>query len=491
MPRNFKRHYGSISLALASGGFIATELARGQGWIGGSGGVLVSAAFEAATIGGVADWFAVRALFHRVPIPVLGRHTDIIVRQRARITENIVDMVEETWLAPEVIGAQLDRLVNANTVLTWLEDPARRAQGTDIAGHLIGMLARQLKSPEASKLMTHVLVDQLEGLDLARPLGAWMERSLASGAHGPAWNALVRAANDQLDDPDIVPLARILVRDAVAALAPGLVDRFSSGPAADALVSELKRVAQGLDLSQPLGAWLAHAIARRDHDPLSEALVDALRADLGASPDFRRLVEGLVREAVERWKGRGWKERLLGGGAEVFGALRYDRIAEDVLSAIDAALVDARTNSANPIRLKIDTALTGFAQRLAAGDPALAAPVRTLVVQLIERADLGALIARVAAWAKVALTAPPGTGPTLFDEDALAVAAVRGLRILLVDLHRRPDHPVRVRIDADLLDFAKRLAGGDERATAVVARAQAHLLAHAPEVLGASLARAQ
>src|SRR3954463_6830053 len=127
-----KRLYGSVSLAIAAGGFVCAGVARARGLIHGDAAKLLITGFEAATIGGVADWFAVSALFRRVPIPVLGRHTDIIVRNRARITDNIVDIVEREWLAPEVVGRKLGELLHSGTLLAWIGDARRRGQAESL-----------------------------------------------------------------------------------------------------------------------------------------------------------------------------------------------------------------------------------------------------------------------------------------------------------------------------------------------------------------------
>jgi uncharacterized membrane-anchored protein YjiN (DUF445 family) len=54
-------------------GFSLLELALHQGWVHGPVWVVTASAFEAGTVGGVADWFAVTALFHEVRIPALPR----------------------------------------------------------------------------------------------------------------------------------------------------------------------------------------------------------------------------------------------------------------------------------------------------------------------------------------------------------------------------------------------------------------------------------
>lgn len=477
-----KRHYGSVSLGVAATGFVGVEVAIRQGWLAGNPGTLLAAAFEAGTIGGVADWFAVSALFHHVPIPFLGRHTNIIVRQRARITENIVDMVEEQWLAPDVIGAQLGALVNTGTMLAWLDDPGRRGQAASLAKHALALCARELDSPDAANLLSRVVLDQLGSLDLAKPIGAWIVQMVDRGEHAPAWTGLLRAVEDDIDAPETRALARSLVKDALAACLPQILDRASQGESAAVVLGELRRLLLSLDLSRPIGAWLIQAVSRHDHDPLSEGLVDALRTDLKASAEFKQLIEGLVRDALERWKSRGWKERLLGGGAEAFGALKHDAIAADVLDAVDGALAQAKSDPAHPLRKKLDATLMDFAERLSAGDAALSAPVQKLSRELIERADLAALLAGVCSWLKRALLADengdgkPDSG--LIDYDAIARAATTAIASLLAEARARADHPIRVRVDSEIRGFASRMEQGEPAATAQVTRLQERFLAN-------------
>ncbi|MDZ3934576.1 DUF445 family protein, partial [Escherichia marmotae] len=49
-------------------------------------------------VGALADWFAVVALFRRVPIPIISRHTAIIPRNKDRIGENLGQFVQEKFL---------------------------------------------------------------------------------------------------------------------------------------------------------------------------------------------------------------------------------------------------------------------------------------------------------------------------------------------------------------------------------------------------------
>src|SRR4051794_23185891 len=100
---------GHLSLAIAAGGFVSLELAIHQGWLSGATWRILAGGFEAGTVGALADWYAVTALFRRVPIPILGHHSNIIVRNRQRIIANLASTVENEWLTPEVIGQHLQQ----------------------------------------------------------------------------------------------------------------------------------------------------------------------------------------------------------------------------------------------------------------------------------------------------------------------------------------------------------------------------------------------
>src|SRR5881392_1577188 len=72
--------------------FVAVTVAGAHGTLLG----YVQAGAEASMVGGVADWFAVTALFRHplgVPIP----HTALIVERRDKLVDGIVDTVQDEW----------------------------------------------------------------------------------------------------------------------------------------------------------------------------------------------------------------------------------------------------------------------------------------------------------------------------------------------------------------------------------------------------------
>src|SRR5260370_2830212 len=104
-------------LGLMAAVFVAAVLAGDtRGLLG-----FVRAGAEASLVGGLADWFAVTALFRHplgLPIP----HTAVIPARKAKIIESIVNMVENDWLSPGVIGTRLARVSPSTFVRDWIDN---------------------------------------------------------------------------------------------------------------------------------------------------------------------------------------------------------------------------------------------------------------------------------------------------------------------------------------------------------------------------------
>src|SRR5438067_10880833 len=84
-------------------------------WIG-----LLKAFAEAAMVGALADWFAVAALFRRIPIPFVSRPTEIIPANQARIADNLAAFVQDKFLDTDSIVGLIQRHDPAGKVADWL-----------------------------------------------------------------------------------------------------------------------------------------------------------------------------------------------------------------------------------------------------------------------------------------------------------------------------------------------------------------------------------
>ncbi|HEY2775629.1 MAG TPA: DUF445 domain-containing protein [Candidatus Binatia bacterium] len=189
MATTRRNRVGSVSLAISVAGAAASQVALSSGPLAGALWLrIVGAGFEAAVIGGLADWFAVTALFRHplgIPIP----HTAIIPARRAKMIESIVNMVEEDWLSPEVIGQRLAKLSPSDAVIDWLRDPTHAERLSAPLRDLLRGVARTLVEPEFARFAESTLRRQLSELRVDSAAGSAMARLARSRTADAAFTA--------------------------------------------------------------------------------------------------------------------------------------------------------------------------------------------------------------------------------------------------------------------------------------------------------------
>ena len=209
-----KNNLGSISLFVAFGGLVLFEallrldILNHQGW------KIVTAGFEAATIGGFADWFAVSALFHEIPIPFVRKHTNIIAKNREKLTEGIVDLVTNKWLSPDVIAEKLNEVDLAKTILNFIQQPKNQQNAIHLIQNIVLKLANELDNPKFANALQKILREQILSIDLASPLGTWIEKSIKNGDHHQIWELIIEESASALTNPETKNLLLSKLKDA-------------------------------------------------------------------------------------------------------------------------------------------------------------------------------------------------------------------------------------------------------------------------------------
>ncbi len=138
---------------------------------------------EAAIVGGLADWFAVEALFRPLPVPLIGRDTDVIARRKDEIGENLARFVQDKFLDADSLAALIRRQDLAASLGTWLtqEDNTRR-----LGGFLVKCMAGSLQLVEADRVQ-HLLKQAtravMADVDLSRSAGEVLDTLTAGGRH--------------------------------------------------------------------------------------------------------------------------------------------------------------------------------------------------------------------------------------------------------------------------------------------------------------------
>jgi len=324
----------------------------------------VQAGAEAALVGGVADWFAVTALFRRplgLPIP----HTALIVERKDQFAATLGQFVQENFLNADVLA---DRIRSASLVprlATWLADEANAARFAGHAADLAVTVTETLRDEDVQRVLTAELTRAVDAVELAPLAGRAMRVVIAGGHHAELFNAIVSGADRYLgghylelrqlfagESPRWVPEAvyrRVFdrlytrLRQRLAAMAAdpgdearrqfeawiaGLPDRLETSPELRERGERLKRDVLGSaglrDWSSSLWQKAKDTLRTQAADPESELrrrLADALAVAGRRLGSDRRLQESL--------------ERVVESGARALADQFHDELADLVTGTIE------------------------------------------------------------------------------------------------------------------------------------------------------------
>jgi uncharacterized membrane-anchored protein YjiN (DUF445 family) len=252
----------------------------------------VAAFAEAATIGGLADWYAVVALFRRplgLPIP----HTAIIQRNQHRIADKLGEFIEVHFLSPAPVEAKLREVDFAAFVADWLRDAKKSA---DLARFVLRLLPEALAAVETSGLRSFLIrrvVAQLQAIDLA-PLAAGTLRGfIAAGRHRGMLDDLLLALHELLHKPETLAALRQKIRDELPTLLRLYqADRFLLNKIAASATAFLEdvRTDPGHPFRGEFDRILLDFADKLASEPAYAARIDGLKRDLLARPELAALL---------------------------------------------------------------------------------------------------------------------------------------------------------------------------------------------------------
>ena len=292
----------------------------------------VHAFAEAAMVGGLADWFAVTALFRHplgLPIP----HTAIIPENKDRIADMMAQFLRDNFLTPAVVARRMQAMNLARAVGDFLVKPGGGAQSRIGAG-AAELFAGALESLDPERLGGQVrsgLKRQLDKLEAAPLLGQMLSAAIADKRHLPLIDSIIRWAGLTLEDNE--EMVRAMIHERANALLrwTGLDERLTNS-VLDGLYRLLAEVL--VDPAHPLRGKIEEGLEKVAHDlvhdPEMRAKVERMKRELLDNPAvanwwqgvWERMRTGLIAMARDPDSTLdGW----LGGTlAELGGALRDD-----------------------------------------------------------------------------------------------------------------------------------------------------------------------
>ena len=265
----------------------------------------VAAWAEAAAIGGLADWYAVVALFRHpcgVPLP----HTAIISNNRERIAESFGDFVEEQFLAPDPIEQKLKSVDFAAAGADWLADEERSLSLSRFALRLLPQALSAVEETGLQSFMAQHVVEQIEALEVAPLAAKLMSAFVEDQRHQRIFDEILAGLDRLLRDEQTLEAVREKIRGEL----PSLFNLFR----ADAyvlrrlvtLISSFIHEAQADPdhaLRHDFDRFVRDFVEKLDSSPEYADKAETLKRELLARPEIRALAEDLwmsVRRFLEK-----------------------------------------------------------------------------------------------------------------------------------------------------------------------------------------------
>jgi uncharacterized membrane-anchored protein YjiN (DUF445 family) len=329
-------------LVLAALVFIATHvLTEGTGFWG-----YVRAASEAGVIGGIADWFAVTALF-RYPLGLPIPHTAIIARGKSMFGRGLGEFVAHNFLDPDQLADRLRELDPADRLGRWLIDPANARAVARQGGGVIAGITDALGDEEIQANIRAALDERLRAIELTPMLGGAIELVMEGGHH----HALVDSV--LLGVAGTIEQNQDMLKERIRRESPWWVPE-----AVDLILFE--KVYDGLQ------RFVAEVTADPDHeiraqlDLQARQLIDRLKE----SPELRERGEELKVELLDHPEFQAW--------------------ADGLWSDLKEQLLRAAGEPESELHRRLQTWTITVGERLT-GDPGLRRRVNTWLVSLGRR----------------------------------------------------------------------------------------------------------
>ncbi len=152
---------------------------------------------EASMVGGVADWFAVTALFRRplgLPIP----HTALIVERKDQFAATLGQFVQENFLNADVLAERIRAAGLVPRLAGWLADKDSAARFAGRAADSVVTVAEALRDEDVQRVLTAELTRAVDSVEAAPLAGRVLRLIIEGGQHTEVFNGLLSAADGYL-----------------------------------------------------------------------------------------------------------------------------------------------------------------------------------------------------------------------------------------------------------------------------------------------------
>ena len=233
---------------------------------------LTAAAAEAAIVGGLADWFAVTALFRHplgLPIP----HTALIPSRKNEIARSLGDFVKDQFLDPGLVIARLRAENRALQLARWLDSDAAATFMAQRVVDLVPPLLKGANDADVRRFIGNLAGEAIHRVDFIAIFDGALASLIASGKHMEFADAIAD-----------------VVGPAVQALKQPIVEKVGERTGRFFPSYFDRKIGQGIVAG--FESWLI-AIRRPESDERRklDGWIITRVAEFRASPDYRKLLE--------------------------------------------------------------------------------------------------------------------------------------------------------------------------------------------------------
>ena len=316
-----------LLLVVAAVFIVVRTTTDSDGWAG-----YVEAAAEAAMVGGVADWFAVTALFRHplgIPIP----HTAIIPNRKDQIGRSLGTFVQENFLSAEQVSARLVEYDVAGRAGAWLADERNARRVGEQTSAVVGGVTGALGDDAVAAGIEDALRRRLEALPVASLAAHAVDSVIEGGQHQAALDAALQGIEHAITENDLV-LRRRIYNESPWWVPASIDDRV------------FDRIVDGVH------GLVTDVLADPNHEvrQLFDERVRGFAVQLRTSPAMIARAETLKRELLDHPEVRGWLESV------------WDHTKAGILEAAD--------NPDSELRQRLEAGIVQAGKKLGA-DPEL------------------------------------------------------------------------------------------------------------------------
>ncbi|MED1201868.1 DUF445 domain-containing protein [Heyndrickxia acidicola] len=287
VKRKNTKNIALFFLLIMAAGFLLTIPVQGTLW-----GKLLQGGFEAGLVGGLADWFAVTALFRHplgLPIP----HTALLPKNRDKMTNGLISTLENNWLTKESIVIKLRSIRIVDKVFDLLERELHSGMVKSILQSFAAKTIRQIDLEKVSPVIENEIRGYAKKLDPSSLFDSAINQIVSRGYDEKAIDyALGQAGNWLSKEESALKLGRTAIQ---------MMDRIDGDGFVRFAISSFTKIVNEEKIGHIIQNYLLQSIhdMKQDDERKQEVLIRPLRLQL----DKLKEQEGIKKE-LEAWQDR-------------------------------------------------------------------------------------------------------------------------------------------------------------------------------------------